>query len=75
VGGGAKASLIATTPRSDGQAQVTYNGHPLYTYQGDSKPGDTDGQGITGFGAPWYVLSASGNQITTSPSNSSPNGY
>jgi predicted lipoprotein with Yx(FWY)xxD motif len=75
VGGGAKASLIGTIPRSDGQPQVTYNGHPLYGYQGDSKPGDTTGQGSPGFGAPWYVLSPSGAAITKSSSGASTNGY
>jgi predicted lipoprotein with Yx(FWY)xxD motif len=77
VGGGAKASLIGTTPRSDGKPQVTYNGHPLYGYQGDSNAGDTKGQGINGFGALWYVLSATGNQITAASSSSggSSNGY
>jgi predicted lipoprotein with Yx(FWY)xxD motif len=70
AGGGAKASLLGTTPRSDGKPQVTYNGHPLYGYQGDSKPGDTNGQGSPGFGAPWYVLSATGNAITTASSSS-----
>jgi predicted lipoprotein with Yx(FWY)xxD motif len=64
AGGGAKASLLGTTSRSDGQPQVTYAGHPLYGYQGDGKPGDTTGQGSTGFGAPWYVLSPAGKQIT-----------
>jgi predicted lipoprotein with Yx(FWY)xxD motif len=77
AGSGAKASSLGTTPRSDGKPQVTYNGHPLYGYQGDSKAGDTTGQGSTGFGAPWYVLSASGNAITASSSSSggSSNGY
>jgi len=77
AGSGAKASLLGTTPRSDGKPQVTYNGHPLYGYQGDSKAGDTNGQGINGFGAPWYVLSPSGNEITAAPSSSggSSNGY
>jgi predicted lipoprotein with Yx(FWY)xxD motif len=76
VGSGATASLIGTTPRSDGKPQVTYDGHPLYGYQGDSKAGDTNGQGITGFGAAWYVLSPTGNEITTAPSNSGGgNGY
>jgi predicted lipoprotein with Yx(FWY)xxD motif len=70
AGGGAKASLLGTTPRSDGKPQVTYDGHPLYLYQGDSKPGDTTGQGSTGFGAPWYVLSATGKDITTAASSS-----
>jgi predicted lipoprotein with Yx(FWY)xxD motif len=70
VGGGAEASLIGTTPRSDGKPQVTYNGHPLYGYQGDSKAGDTNGQGINAFGALWYVLSDTGNQITSASSSS-----
>jgi predicted lipoprotein with Yx(FWY)xxD motif len=68
--------LLGTTPRSDGKPQVTYNGHPLYGYQGDSKAGDTNGQGINAFGAPWYVLSPSGNEITASSSSSGGgNGY
>ncbi|MFL5901589.1 MAG: hypothetical protein ACJ75S_10385 [Solirubrobacterales bacterium] len=76
AGSGAKASLLGTTPRSDGKPQVTYNGHPLYGYQGDSKPGETNGQGINAFGAPWYVLSPTGNQITAAPSSSGAgNGY
>jgi predicted lipoprotein with Yx(FWY)xxD motif len=77
AGGGAKASLLGTTPRSDGQPQVTYNGHPLYGFQGDSKPGDTTGQGNPGFGAPWYVVSPAGNEITTAAASSGGggNGY
>jgi hypothetical protein len=63
--------LLGTIQRSDGKPQVTYNGHPLYGYQGDSSAGDTNGQNIDGFGAEWYVLSPSGNAITTSASNSS----
>src|SRR3954470_15448868 len=76
AGGGAKASLLGTTPRSDGKPQVTYNGHPLYYYQGDSKAGDTNGQGVNGFGAPWYALAADGNEITATSANSGGNsGY
>src|SRR3954470_1434240 len=76
AGGGAKASLLGTTPRSDGKPQVTYNGHPLYGFQGDSKSGDTTGQGNPGFGAPWYVLSPAGDAITTaSASTGGGNGY
>jgi predicted lipoprotein with Yx(FWY)xxD motif len=76
AGDGAKASLLGTTQRSDGQPQVTYNGHPLYSYQGDSEPGDTNGQGINAFGALWYVPSSSGNEITAaSPSSGGGNGY
>lgn len=60
VGGGLHAGKVGTTPRSDGKSQVTYAGHPLYRYQGDSKPGDASGQGLNAFGASWYVLSSSG---------------
>jgi predicted lipoprotein with Yx(FWY)xxD motif len=62
-GPGVTASKLGTTKRSDGAKEVTYNGHPLYTYAGDSAPGQTSGQGIDGFGAEWYVLSAAGNKI------------
>jgi predicted lipoprotein with Yx(FWY)xxD motif len=61
--GGAKASLLGTTTRADGSAEVTYAGHPLYLYVGDRAPGDTTGQGNDGFGAEWYVLSPSGGKI------------
>ena len=64
VGTGVTASMVGTTTRSDGSRQVTYNGHPLYLYDGDSSPGDTNGQGISAFGAAWYALSASGNQVS-----------
>jgi predicted lipoprotein with Yx(FWY)xxD motif len=68
VGSGAKASLVATTMRSDGKAQVTYNGHPLYRFSGDEKAGDTNGEGVNAFGGNWYVVDPSGNQIVTSTS-------
>jgi predicted lipoprotein with Yx(FWY)xxD motif len=60
VRGAATASKLGTTQRSDGKPQVTYNGHPLYTYTGDSKPGDVNGQGLTAFGAGWFALAPSG---------------
>jgi predicted lipoprotein with Yx(FWY)xxD motif len=64
AGHGVQASSLGTTARSDGQPQVTYNGHPLYRYVGDHKAGDATGQGSDGFGALWYALSPAGNQIT-----------
>jgi predicted lipoprotein with Yx(FWY)xxD motif len=69
VGKGASASMIGTTKRSDGKTQVTYNGHPLYTFAGDNSPGDTSGQGVNAFGGLWYALSPKGQQVTTSGSN------
>jgi predicted lipoprotein with Yx(FWY)xxD motif len=70
VGIGATASMLGTTTRSDGGRQVTYNGHPLYLFVGDKKPGDTNGQGLTAFGGSWFALSAAGNQVSGQASNS-----
>jgi predicted lipoprotein with Yx(FWY)xxD motif len=61
--GGAVAADLGTTTRSDGTKQVTYKGHPLYYYVSDQQSGETTGQGVNGFGAPWYVLSAAGGAI------------
>ncbi|HUE28281.1 MAG TPA: hypothetical protein VMP89_16020 [Solirubrobacteraceae bacterium] len=67
VAGGANAALVGTIPRSDGASQVTYNGHPLYTFVMDHKPGDVHGEGLTAFGASWFVVSPAGNQISSRP--------
>jgi predicted lipoprotein with Yx(FWY)xxD motif len=66
VGSGAKVSLVGTAKRPDGSRQVTYNGHLLYLFSGDSSAGQTSGQGVSAFGGLWYVLSPAGNQITAS---------
>jgi predicted lipoprotein with Yx(FWY)xxD motif len=58
--GGVKASLLGTTKRSDGSREVTYAGHPLYTYEGDTAPGQATGQGSSAFGAPWWVVTPGG---------------
>jgi predicted lipoprotein with Yx(FWY)xxD motif len=70
IGSGANASLISTTSRAGGGKQVTYNGHPLYLFKGDSSPGDTNGQGLNAFGGNWYAVTPAGDQITSQPSNS-----
>jgi predicted lipoprotein with Yx(FWY)xxD motif len=70
VGGGADAALLGTTTRSDGEQQVTYNGHPLYLYAGDENAGDTRGQGLTDYGASWYVLNPAGQQVPDQASSS-----
>jgi predicted lipoprotein with Yx(FWY)xxD motif len=67
--GGARASLIGTSRRRDGRMQVTYNGHPLYTFVGDKKPGDTKGEGLTGFGGRWDPVSPAGRAVTSDYSN------
>jgi predicted lipoprotein with Yx(FWY)xxD motif len=64
--GGAKASLLGVTTRTDGTAELTYGGLPLYGFLLDANPGDTKGQGSNGFGAPWWVLApASGQPLST----------
>jgi predicted lipoprotein with Yx(FWY)xxD motif len=68
AGSGANSSLLGTTPRSDGQPQVTYNGHPLYRFAGDQSPGDVNGQGLTEFGGGWFALNSAGDEVTTKPS-------
>ena len=65
-GSGVNSSLVATTTRSDGKPQVTYNGHPLYLYSGDAKAGDTNGEGVSAFGGLWYAVSPAGNKIVGS---------
>jgi predicted lipoprotein with Yx(FWY)xxD motif len=62
--GGAKASDLGTITRSDGTKQVTYDGHALYYFAGDSAAGQTNGQGSDSFGAPWWLVAPSGSKIT-----------
>ena len=74
AGSGLNASLIGTTPRSDGAAQITYNGHPLYLFAGDQSAGETNGQGLTEFGGSWFALNSAGDPVTTQSSSTSTSG-
>ncbi len=58
AGSGIKASLLSTSG-----GQVTYAGHPLYLYSGDSGPGKTSYVGVKQFGGSWYALNASGGAV------------
>ncbi len=69
AGGSVKASDLGTITRSDGTKQVTYDGHPLYYFEGDSGPGTATGQGSDSFGAKWWLVAPSGSQITASVSS------
>lgn len=62
--GQAADGKLGTVARSDGSTQVTYGGHPLYYYAGDQTAGETNGEGSTGFGAQWWVVSPAGTPIT-----------
>jgi predicted lipoprotein with Yx(FWY)xxD motif len=59
---GAETSKLGTTKRSDGTTQVTYAGHPLYTFVEDTKPGEAKGNDVSAFGAQWYALKSSGEE-------------
>jgi predicted lipoprotein with Yx(FWY)xxD motif len=63
VGRGLKASKVGTIRRSDGKPQVTYNSHPLYRFVGDTRSGQTNGQGIVAFGGRWSVVSTAGRPV------------
>jgi predicted lipoprotein with Yx(FWY)xxD motif len=63
AGPGVRASLLGTTKRKDGKLEVTYDGHPLYYFVTDRKPGQTTGQGVIQFGTAWWVLSPAGKEI------------
>ena len=67
AGPGVRASLLGTTKRKDGKLEVTYNGHPLYTFAKDTSAGDVNGEGITNFGGTWYVVGVNGNAIMSAP--------
>jgi predicted lipoprotein with Yx(FWY)xxD motif len=57
-GAGIQGSF-GTLKRSNGASQVTYNGHPLYTYIGDSAPGQASGNRVRLNGGLWYEMKAS----------------
>jgi predicted lipoprotein with Yx(FWY)xxD motif len=63
AGAGVRASLLGRTRRADGRRQVTYAGHPLYTFVGDTKAGQTTGEGLTDFGAAWDAIAPNGRAI------------
>ena len=60
---GVRASLLGLTRRSNGKRQVTYAGHPLYTFSLDRRAGQTSGQGLTDFGGTWNAVAASGRAV------------
>ena len=51
---------LGTIKRSDGNTQVTYNGHPLYTYVGDTAPGQAFGNNLNLNGGLWHQMTMSG---------------
>jgi predicted lipoprotein with Yx(FWY)xxD motif len=83
VGPGVSKSKLKVITRSDGKKQLSYAGHPLYRYSGDTKKGQTNGEGINAFGGFWYAMDSKGKPNTgaqqqgagTSTGSGSPNPY
>jgi predicted lipoprotein with Yx(FWY)xxD motif len=52
--------MLSVLTRSDGSVQVAYDRHPLYTYVGDSAPGQANGNGLDLNGGLWHEVTVSG---------------
>lgn len=63
AGEGAMSSQLGTTKRKDGSMQVTYAGHPLYTFVEDTAAGEANGNESTAFGGKWSVMDEAGEAV------------
>ena len=68
---------FGTIKRSDGSAQATFDGHPLYTFVGDTAPGQAKGNGLNAAGGLWHEITTSGTAapVSTSSPGGGGNGY
>jgi predicted lipoprotein with Yx(FWY)xxD motif len=64
---------LGTITRADGSTQATYDGHPLYTYKGDTAPGQASGNNLNLSGGVWHEVTASG-AAAQAPSTSTSSG-
>ena len=60
AGSGLNQKLVGTIRRSNGRKQITYGGHPLYHFIGDTQAGQQNGEGKQLNGGYWYVISKQG---------------
>jgi predicted lipoprotein with Yx(FWY)xxD motif len=65
---------FGTLKRSDGSTQATFDGHPLYTFVGDTAPGQAKGNGLNAFGGLWHEVTTSGGAPAASSSSGSGGG-
>jgi predicted lipoprotein with Yx(FWY)xxD motif len=63
TGSGVRSGLVGVTHRRDGTLQVTYAGHPLYYFTGDTKPGQITCQNVSNFGGLWLVVTPGGKAV------------
>jgi predicted lipoprotein with Yx(FWY)xxD motif len=73
--GSGVTGTLGTITRPDGTTQATYDGHPLYTYAGDTAPGLAKGNGLNVSGGLWYEMTVSGATPAASTSTSGGGGY
>ena len=69
--GSGVTGTLSTITRPDGTMQATYDGHPLYTYVGDTAAGQAKGNGLNLSGGLWYEMTVSGAKPAVSTSSSS----
>jgi predicted lipoprotein with Yx(FWY)xxD motif len=62
---------LGTITRSNGQIQATYDGHPLYTYAGDTAADQVTGNGLNESGGLWWAMTPSGAELGSSTSTPS----
>jgi predicted lipoprotein with Yx(FWY)xxD motif len=65
---------FGTIKRSDGSVQATFDGHPLYTFAGDTAPGQAKGNGLNAAGGLWHEITTSGAAAPAGNSSSSSSG-
>jgi len=63
--GSGVTGTLGTITRPGGATQATYDGHPLYTYAGDTAPGQAKGNGLNASGGLWWEMTVSGAKPTT----------
>jgi len=75
VTGAGVTGTFGTITRSDGSTQATFDGHPLYTFTGDTAPGQAKGNGLNVAGGLWHEVTTSGTAATGGSSSSGGSGY
>jgi predicted lipoprotein with Yx(FWY)xxD motif len=73
--GSGVTGTLGTITRADGTKQATYDGHPLYTYIGDTAAGQAKGNGLNLSGGLWYEMTVSGAKPGTTTNSGGGGGY